>query len=60
MDIVLAFTGPFIAFLGASVFAVLFFALLIGALAASVFVGIFYATSRLAKAASRGRGVSGS
>ncbi len=53
MDLVLFITGPLIAFTGASIFAVLFFALIAGTLAASVFVAIFYTVSRLGKAASR-------
>jgi hypothetical protein len=53
MDLVLAITGPFIAFAGASIIAVLVLAMIIGTLAASVFVAIFYLTSRLGKIASR-------
>jgi hypothetical protein len=49
MDILLALTGPFVGFLGASVFAVLFLALLLGTAAASVFVAIFLRSQPLSQ-----------
>jgi hypothetical protein len=57
MDIIFFFTGPFIAFGGASLFAALFLALFLGSLVASVFVAIFYAANRIGKAASRASGL---
>jgi hypothetical protein len=60
MDLVLAITGPTLAFIGASAFALLFVAFLIGTLAASVFVAIFYAANKMGKAISRARSAAGS
>jgi hypothetical protein len=59
MDLVLALTGPLVAFLGASIFGVLFLALILGTLTASVFVAIFYAMNKMGEAISRARPESG-